>query len=56
MWAENSIDARLLPADGAATGAAFIYVSDLTGDNAIIVVPAAARTITAADVEKRVPK
>ncbi len=52
MWKENGIDARLLPADGSATGAAFIYVSDKTGDNAIIVVPGAARSTTAADVER----
>lgn len=35
----------------AATGAAFIYVDDTSGDNAIIVAPGAAGTISPADVE-----
>src|SRR5262249_55176899 len=33
------------------TGAAFIYVNDRTGENAIIVVPGAAATITPTDVD-----
>jgi len=36
--------------DDMPTGAAFIYVNDSNGDNAIIVYPGAAGTITAADV------
>jgi ribokinase len=52
MWAEHGVTARLIAPEGAATGAAFIYVNDRTGENAIIVVPGAAATITAADVER----
>jgi ribokinase len=37
--------------DDMPTGAAFIYVNDSNGDNAIIVYPGAAGTITVADVE-----
>ncbi len=36
----------------AATGAAFIFVDDTSGDNAIIVAPGAAGTITPADIER----
>ncbi|MDE0345222.1 MAG: ribokinase, partial [Boseongicola sp.] len=35
------------------TGAAFIFVDDKTGDNAIIVSPGAAREISVADIEAR---
>jgi ribokinase len=51
-WREAGVMPRLIPSDGEATGAAMIYVSEKTGDNAIIVVPAAAGTITPEDVER----
>ncbi len=50
-WKEAGVTPRLIPSGGEATGAAMIYVRDKTGDNAIIVVPAAAGTITVADIE-----
>jgi ribokinase len=51
-WKEAGVVPRLIASGGAATGAAMIYVSDKTGDNAIIVVPAAAGSITVADIER----
>ncbi len=50
-WKAEGITARVLEAADQPTGAAFIFVNDQTGDNAIIVVPGAAATITPADVE-----
>ena len=50
-WKDAGVTPRLIPSGGQATGTAMIYVSDKTGDNAIIVVPAAAGTITVADIE-----
>jgi len=41
--------------DAEATGAAFIFVSTETGDNAIIVSSGAARTISVADIEAAAP-
>jgi ribokinase len=54
VWREAGVAPRLVPSGGEATGAAMIYVSDKTGDNAIIVVPAAAGTITPADIDREV--
>jgi ribokinase len=51
-WKAEGIAADVQQTDDAPTGAAFIYVNDTTGENAIIVVPGAAATITAADVER----
>ncbi|MBI4922743.1 MAG: ribokinase [Devosia nanyangense] len=51
-WKAEGIVADVQQTDDAPTGAAFIYVNDTTGENAIIVVPGAAATITAADVER----
>jgi ribokinase len=51
-WAEAGVTPRLIPSGSAATGAAMIYVNDGSGENAIIVVPGAAGTITAADIER----
>ena len=39
--------------DSEPTGAAFIFIDEKTGDNAIIVYPGAAQTITVDDVEKQ---
>jgi ribokinase len=49
-WRREGIAAAVAQSDTDPTGAAFIYVNDTTGENAIIVVPGAASTITAADV------
>lgn len=50
-WEREGIRPRVAISAEEPTGAAFIYVSDKTGDNAIIVVPGAAAAITPADVE-----
>ncbi len=50
-WKKEGITSRVVEMDDQPTGAAFIYVNDTNGDNAIIVVPGAAATITAADVD-----
>ncbi len=50
-WAAEGIDAKVARSPQAPTGAAFIYVNDVNGENAIIVVPGAAGDISVADVE-----
>jgi ribokinase len=50
-WQREGINARVSRSPDAPTGAAFIYVNDRTGENAIIVVAGAAAAITTADVE-----
>ncbi|WP_395813404.1 ribokinase [Devosia sp.] len=49
-WQREGIVARVVDDASRPTGAAFIYVNDTTGENAIIVVPGAAAAITAEDV------
>ena len=51
-WQREGIATSVGQSDTDPTGAAFIYVNDKTGENAIIVVPGAASTITAADVDR----
>ncbi len=50
-WAADGIAARVVRSTTAPTGAAFIYVHEGSGDNAIIVVPGAAMDLGAADVD-----
>lgn len=50
-WKADGITPRVALSDDDPTGAAYIFVSDETGDNAIIVVPGAAGAISAADVD-----
>ncbi|KAA3509804.1 ribokinase [Agrobacterium vitis] len=50
-YAHAGVLPKLTVMDNQPTGAAFIYVNDKTGDNAIIVYPGAAGTITIEDVE-----
>lgn len=50
-YEEAGVTAKLTVMDGQPTGAAFIYVNDSTGDNAIIVYAGAAGTIGVDDVE-----
>ncbi len=50
-WKAEGIDPQITFAEDEPTGAAYIFVSDETGDNAIIVVPGAAGGIDAAQVE-----
>lgn len=51
IYAESGVTSQVTVMDDAPTGAAFIFVNDETGDNAIIVYPGAAGTISVADVE-----
>ncbi|WP_341487365.1 ribokinase [Pararhizobium sp. A13] len=50
-YREAGVTAQLTVMDDVATGAAFIYVNDQTGENAIIVYPGAAGTLSIDDVE-----
>src|SRR5438046_1002364 len=50
-WRKEGIKAKVIETAGEPTGAAFIYVNDRTGENAIIVVPGAAGTISVNDVD-----
>ena len=50
-WKREGIVARAVQSDPEPTGAAFIYVNDKTGENAIIVYPGAGGAITPADVD-----
>ncbi len=50
-WAREGIAAKVAEVADQPTGAAYIFVDENTGDNAIIVVAGAAETITAADVD-----
>jgi ribokinase len=50
-WTVNGIRPRVTQTSAAPTGAAFIYVHETRGDNAIIVVPGAAMDLCAADVD-----
>ena len=50
-WQREGIVARAIQSDAEPTGAAFIYVNDKTGENAIIVYPGAGGAIAPADVD-----
>lgn len=50
-WEREGISSRVQRDANRPTGAAFIYVNETTGENAIIVVPGAAAAISPADVE-----
>lgn len=50
-WRSENIIARVADAEAKETGAAFIYVNETNGENAIIVVPGAAESIGPADVD-----
>uniref|UniRef100_UPI003592ED17 ribokinase n=1 Tax=Aestuariivirga sp. TaxID=2650926 RepID=UPI003592ED17 len=50
-WKAEDIAPRVAISDKEPTGAAYIFVSDETGENAIIVVPGAGGGISAGDVE-----
>ncbi|MBB4952269.1 ribokinase [Agrobacterium vitis] len=50
-YADAGVVPKLTVMEDQPTGAAFIYVNDKTGDNAIIVYPGAAGTMTVDDVE-----
>ena len=50
-WKSEGIAAQVARSDTEATGAAFIYVNDRSGENAIIVFPGAGGALTPADVD-----
>jgi ribokinase len=52
MYAQEHVSVRAEQVTDNSTGAAYIFVQDGTGANAIIVVPGAAGTISVADVER----
>jgi ribokinase len=51
IWSEAGVTSGATRVDGAATGAAFIFLEEGTGNNAIIVAPGVAGTISRADVD-----
>jgi len=50
-WARAQVSPLVTQVPGGQTGAAFIYVDDATGDNAIIICPGVAASLSAADVD-----
>ncbi|MFO1034521.1 MAG: ribokinase [Hyphomicrobiales bacterium] len=52
MYAREGVAMRCEQVEGLSTGAAYIFIQEGTGANAIIVVPGAAGTLDVADVEK----
>lgn len=51
LWAEAGVEAAVTRSGESQTGAAYIFIDDATGDNAIIVCPGAAATISAAEMD-----
>lgn len=51
IWAEAGVTPKVTHHADSYTGAAFIYVNEATGDNAIIIAPGAAATISSSDIE-----
>jgi ribokinase len=51
LWSKERVTAWAVETPDHPTGAAYIYVNEVSGENAIIVVPGAAMAITAANVE-----
>lgn len=50
-WTKEGVKARVAEATDMPTGAAYIFIDERTGENAIIVVPGAAGSITPEDVD-----
>ena len=50
-WADAGVTPRVTQSDESYTGAAYIFVEEATGDNAIIICPGVASTIAIADIE-----
>lgn len=55
LWDEAGVDYGSVVQGEMPTGAAFIFINDASGDNAIIISPGAAGAITVADVEAAAP-
>jgi ribokinase len=50
-WADAGVKPMVTQSDDDATGAAYIFIEEATGDNAIIICPGVAATIAISDVE-----
>ncbi len=50
-WADAGVKPRVTQSDVHATGAAYIFIEEATGDNAIIICPGVAATIAVSDIE-----
>jgi ribokinase len=50
-WADAGVKTRVTQSDESYTGAAYIFVEEATGDNAIIICPGAAATIAPTDID-----
>lgn len=51
-WADAGVTPHVDQIDGSYTGAAYIFIEEATGDNAIIIAPGAAATISATDMDR----
>lgn len=51
LWRKAGVEAHILHSEGQETGAAYIYVDDQTGENAIIIYPGAGSQIAPADID-----
>lgn len=51
-WADAGVTAHAQQLDDTYTGAAYIFIEEATGNNAIIIAPGAAATISVADVDR----
>ena len=51
IWAKSNVKSAVTETPESYTGAAYIFVEDATGNNAIIISPGAAALISAADIE-----
>jgi ribokinase len=52
-WTEAGVEPSIVWVKDSYTGAAYIFIDEKTGDNAIIVSPGAAATISVADIDER---
>ncbi|WP_147125813.1 ribokinase [Shimia ponticola] len=53
LWDRSGVTPAVTRMETEATGCAFIFIDDATGDNAIIITPGASGTITPADIDAR---
>ncbi|MEM6387601.1 MAG: ribokinase [Pseudomonadota bacterium] len=53
IWQDAGVTPAVAQPEGAATGAAYIFVEEASGNNAIIICPGVAATISATDVEAK---
>ncbi|MEM6610543.1 MAG: ribokinase, partial [Pseudomonadota bacterium] len=53
IWKDAGVNPEITQPDGAATGAAYIFGEEASGNNALIICPGVAATISPSDVEAR---